>query len=380
MSSDDVNRTLAALDAALAGEAVSAEDRPLGELATGLRELRPRPRPEFVRTLDARAAEGFAAPRARAPRPPLRRPAGAKGRAAAALVRRRTAFYGAGAALATLAVALIVVLAGTGGRTHAVTADRGGGASSAPAVAAPESSVARAAKGAQAQAAAGTPRQTERGSALEVGVSPDAIQSASQRVFTLVSALQGYVQQSNVNSGGADGSASFDIRVPSAKLSAAIAALSHIGHVRSETDNTNDVTGQYDSLQGSLAEARAERAGLLRSLAGGAEAEAALRARLRAVDARLASLQGQLRALKQRVGYSSLALTLTAEAKAGGAGAGSLTPGGAARDAGRILDAALAVLVLAGAAALPFAALALLAWVAFAAVRRRAREQALDAG
>jgi hypothetical protein len=200
-------------------------------------------------------------------------------------------------------------------------------------------------------------------------------------VFTLVSAFKGYVQQSNVNSGGANGGASFDIRVPSANLSGAIAALSHLGHVRSESDTTNDVTRQYGSLQGSLTAAQAQRAGLLRALAAGAEAESSLLSRLHAVDARISTLQGQLRALRQRVDYTALALTLTAEAnQSGSAGSGSdLTPGSAARDAARILDAALAVLVLGGAAALPFALIALCVWLAVSALRRRAREQALDA-
>jgi Domain of unknown function (DUF4349) len=369
MSSSDVDTTLAAIDAALAGEPVAREHELLAAVSTGLRELRPLARPEFTRSLDARAAVGFAPPR----KPRGRRRRAAQARVAAAVRAHKLSSGLAAGAIAAALVALAVVLSsGTGGQ-HAVVADSAHkGPSGVPTAEASSAS---------APATAAEPeRQIERASSLEVGVSPDAIQSGAQRVFTLVGAFKGYVQQSNVNSGGAYGSASFDIRVPSANLSPAIAALSHIGHVRSETDNTNDVTGQSDSLQGSLAEAQAERAGLLRSLAAGSESEAALKARLRAVDARIASLQGQLRALRQRVGYSSLALTLTAEAKSGAAGPGGLTPGGAARDAARILDAALAVLVLAAAAALPFAALAMLAWVAFAALRRRAREQALDSG
>jgi len=395
MSSSDVDTTLAAIDAALAGEPVARDLEPVADLSIALRELRPAPRPEFIRSLDARAAAGFA--RRRNPAARRRRAAPAAGLTAALRTHKLSSGLAVGAITAAV-VALAVVLSSGAGRPHAV-------ATSGPAQAAPSGrpaqetpsggaaennfgdlrSVPKAAEGTKsANAPAAGPaepvRQIERGSALEVGVSPDAVQSSAQRVFTLVSAFKGYVQQSNVNSGGANGSATFAIRVPSANLSPAIAALSHIGHVRSETDNTADVTGQYDSLQGSLAEAQAERAGLLRSLAAGSESETALKARLHAVDTRIASLQGQLRALSQRVGYSSLALTLTAEAKAGAAGAGGLTPGGAARDAARILDAALAVLVLAAAAALPFAVVALLAWVASAALRRRAREQALDSG
>src|SRR5207249_3182426 len=110
-----------------------------------------------------------------------------------------------------------------------------------------------------------------------------------------------------------------------------------------------------------------------------AEGEVAtLKARLRAVDAHIASLERQLRALDQRVTYTSLALSLTPETTAG-ASSGELTPGGAAHDAARILDAALAVLVLAAAALLPLGVVVVAGWMLVALTRRRLREHTLDA-
>ena len=230
---------------------------------------------------------------------------------------------------------------------------------------------------------------------MDVGVAPGAIESTAQRVFTLVSAYGGYVRQSSVSSGeagrgaeplhgeeGQRGGASFDIRVPSANLSDALAALAHLGHVRSENNTTNDVTDQHASLRGALGEVQAERSSVLAQLRKATdEGEiAVLKSRLHTLDERIGQLQGQLRSLDQRVTYTSLAFSLTPESSSAGAGSGDLTPGGAAHDAAAILDAALAVFVLAAAALLPLAAIVTAGSMTIAATRRRLRERALDAG
>jgi hypothetical protein len=200
-------------------------------------------------------------------------------------------------------------------------------------------------------------------------------------VFTIVSSFNGYVRQSNVSSGGpGQGGASFDIRVPSANLANAIAALSGLGHVRSENNTTNDVTDQFNSLQSSLANLRAERASLLKQLARASEGqeEARLKDRLRYVDAQISQEQGALGALGNRINYTAVAFSLTPEAAAPSKHS-ELTPGAAARNAGKILEAALAVLVLAAAALLPLGFITLAAWVVIGSTRNRLREQALDA-
>jgi hypothetical protein len=229
---------------------------------------------------------------------------------------------------------------------------------------------------------AGGARHVERTASLDVGVAPDGIQAAAQRVFAIASSLGGYVQQSSVSSGGSEGGATFDVRVPAGSISGAITALSHLGHVRSESNTTNDVTGQYDALRRSLGGARAERAGLLKRLAAASAAGAAeeLEQQLRRVEARISSLEESLHALTGRIDYTPVGLSLTPEQPSGSGGFGSdLTPGGAAHDAARLLDAALAVLLIAAAAMLPVGLVALAGAVALGATRRRAREQALDA-
>ena len=65
--------------------------------------------------------------------------------------------------------------------------------------------------------------------------------------------------------------------------------------------------------------------------------------------------------------------------KWGGSCKSDLTPGGAAHNAARILDAALAVLLIGAAAILPLAAVVTAGWIVVTMGRRRLREQALDA-
>ncbi|HEY4451405.1 MAG TPA: DUF4349 domain-containing protein [Solirubrobacteraceae bacterium] len=391
--SAEMERELEALDAALAGESVPSAQAALADFARGVRSLRARAQADFVEGLDARAASGFArrdAPRRPASSPrrraqiPLRwrqRPSGGP--------RHRAILLLPAAGLALAVVVLAISLSGQGrGSTRAPHA------ASVPVQAGPAAAIATApAKGqavpapsGESSGAGGTggaapARQVERTSTLDIGVAPGSMRSASQRVFTLASAFGGYVRQSSVSSGPVGpGGASFDVRVPSSNLSAAIAGLSHLGHVRSESDTTNDVTTQLDSMQRSLTGLQAERAGLLRQLAAASEPQlaAALKARLRAVEGGISRLKDALSGLRSRVSYTSLALSLTPEASAG-ATTGDLTPGGAARDAGQILEAALAVLVIGAAAVLPLGLVVMAGWIAVALTRRRLREQALDA-
>jgi hypothetical protein len=150
--------------------------------------------------------------------------------------------------------------------------------------------------------------------------------------------------------------------------------------VRSENETSNDVTDQVSSLRRALADAKAERASLLRRLAKVSDPGEAssLRARLRFIEARISQREGALRAVTNRVDYTSVALSLTPEAHPAAKKSGHLTPGGAARDAGNILSAALAIVVLVFASVLPLATIVLVGWLVIVILRRRLREQALD--
>jgi Domain of unknown function (DUF4349) len=405
----EAQRELDAIDAALAEGPVAVQYESLARFARELRATRPKADEHFLATLDARVAEGFV----RADHNEGRGLAGFHG--SPGRVRRllagpkrsgiRTRPVLGLALSALLALSVVVPLALLGGRharqsnpplpaavpgvapkPEAAREPFAGirGAGSAPRAKSTEKSTAAGAA-ATSTATPGVPstgaRQVERTASLDIGVAPNAIESAAHQVFTLVSTFNGYVRQSNVSSGGpGQGGASFDLRIPTANLTGAITALSHVGHVRSENDTTNDVTDQFNSLQNSLGDLKAERASLLRQLATTSDPQtrAALKARLQYVEREISQVQGQLGALRARISYTALALSLTAESAAA-TGQGDLTPGGAAKDAAQILQAALAVIVLGAAALLPLGVLAFGAWMLIRSSRRRLREEALDA-
>lgn len=389
--SETARAELAAIDGALQGGPVTADHSELGDLALLLRDDRPRPEEQFAARLDERAAHGFrpapgdAGPPARAPH------------ADGAGVRRRRATRSLWPAVAVtitaiVAIAVALVFVGQhGGGRHAspeLAAPAAGGTASRAdqlGTARPEDLKSESAAVAEAPSSPSSgARQVESGASLNVGVAHARFASADQQVFSIISSFHGYVQQSSSTSGSEQqGSATFQLRVPSASAPGTIGALSQLGRVLSETNTTNDVTDRLDSLQRSLGDARAERAGLLRQLvaASGSQQAEALRARLRAVEAQISELQASLGSLMSNVDYATISLTLTGERAAGTAAPqGDLTPGGAVRDAGQILSAALAVFLLAAAATLPVAIALLIGWAAVVSLRRRQREQALDAG
>ena len=417
--STDVQRELDAIDAALAGRPVAAEQDSLARFARELRAVRPHADEQFLAGLDARAAQGFMSA-STGHTPASSRSARLRRRRGRALWRGTnlhglTARPALGLALsAVIALAVVLPLALSSGKHLVKAAPSSGSAEARSAAAEPAKARVRAqeeaglrehlgtAEGPAAvkrtnadaaasnapapsapasSAPAASARQVERTASLDIGVAPTSLESTAHKVFTLVSSSGGYVRQSNVTSGGpGQGGASFDLRIPSSNLTHAIAALSALGHVRSENDTTNDVTDQFSSLQSSLGDLRAERASLLRQIARASEAEEVrtLKARLGYVEARISQQQGALRALSNRINYTALALSLTPEAAAASKH-NDLTPAAAARDAGQIVEAAIAVVVIGLAALLPLGAVALAAWLVIVSTRRRLREQALDA-
>lgn len=407
--SETARSELAALDAALCGEAVAPEHGDLADLAALLREDRPRARPELLERLDEQAAARITyRGKARGGRAQPGRATPARRRA---VPLRRGLLPAIVVAVAILIVPASLALLGRGATRGVSTsagaagASSGGGATSdlGPATRAPFTGTKQgtndgvvttpaprsapavpAPPGATPQAVT-RPRAVQRTATLELGVASRRLETIDQQVFAIVNSFRGYVQQSSATSGTEQqGSASFQLRLPSADVSGAIAALSQLGRVLSETNTTNDVTEQLSSLQRSLGDARAERSSLLAQLAATSEAQraASLRARLAAVDGRISRLEGSLGSVENQISYTPIALSLTGErgSGAGAASTGDLTPSGALHDAGAILSAALAVMLLAVAAALPIALAWLLVWGAVSSLRRRQREHALDSG
>lgn len=371
------------------------------ELGVLLAPERPRPREAFAAELDARVAARFP------PRPRVRRRPALR---SVALLRRP--LLPAAGVLAAALAALVVALGsgGGGGLPHGApakvpeTAAGGGGAATSDAVSGLSKTFAN--EGAQAsplhapappsrafmrvpgppilapQAATplGSRRKVERDASVELGTSPQHVDDVAQDVLGAVARFDGIVDQSSVQTGAGGGSAQFQLRIPAARLQPALAALSQLpdAHVLARTDDTRDVNQGYVSLRRRLADARAERAGVLRALANASTAGAAqrLRVRLQMLDFTIANAERSQRALDRRVDYSRVGVAVRADA--GGDGSGAFTIGRAGHDALRVLEVAVGVVVIAAAALLPVALLAALAWPLARAVRRRRREEALS--
>jgi|SRR5215213_1901651 len=370
----------------------------IAELGTLLVAERPQPSPSFAAELDARVAARFAKPR--------RGDANSRGRAATrprrwSALRNRPFVPAAATALAVGLVALVVALSSGGGTpqlaggSSAPSGDAATSTSGAPAQAqvAPERAAADEFApvpdaGALAGDAAGrdAARKVERTASIELGTDADRVDDVAQSVLGVVARYDAIVDQSSVQSGAAGGTAQFELRIPAARLQPALAALSRLpdAHVLARTDDTVDVNQAYVSVRRRLANARAERAGVVRALAN-AETEdetLRLRARLDALERTIAQAERAQRALDRRVDYGRVSVAVHGGADGGAipgaATDGSFTLGDAAHDALRVLEVAAGVVVIAAAALVPVALLAALAWPLARAARRRRREGALD--
>jgi hypothetical protein len=208
------------------------------------------------------------------------------------------------------------------------------------------------------------------------------MQSTASRVFAVASDFDGIVDSSSVSSGGRSGGATFALRFPADRVSQAVNRLAALGHVRSQTSGTRDVTGAFTSARGRLHDAAAERAGLLRALAGASSPGRidALKRRLHLVEGRIAAARAEVRRLRASTDYARVQLTLEPD-RSGAApppGDGGWDPGDALHAAGRILAACASAAVVILAVLVPLGALLGLAWGGRSVVRRRRRHAALQ--
>ena len=392
-------RELDALDRALAGDRVDADLRELEDLVNDIRATAPEMSPGFAASLEHRVAQGFpASDEHPAPRSP----------------RRWVLFPAAGALCAAL-VGIVVVLGNTGGGTTmsdpgagriaeaptsgagesaAPSADLAGKSTAqapAPALAAPPvtpgsgqafDSAARSTTSAGASTGSG-PRKVQRSADLVLRVPTADLESTSDGVIRTVDRFGGIVANSSSSSNDDGGEATFALRIPTERLDDALAALSKLGHVAQRSQNLTDITGSFTSVQDRLADARAERRGLLGAL-GKATTQAhidSLRARLRTVRSQIARLNGDLEALRRRADLSTVSVTVRgdgSESEGTGGSGGPWSPGDAASDAVRVLEVMAGVMLIALAILAPLGLLALIGAFGVRATRRRRREGALD--
>jgi hypothetical protein len=404
----EIAGALMAVDATLAGEPVDPEYAELAELALILRRDRPRTSDAFAARLDAQVQRRFARPAPVARGTGLRRWLGgslaglAAAAAGVAVVLVVAGGHGAGSSSSSSSAAADVVSsASTSASAHSAAGKQL--LSVTPAIRKAQPPLTSAASGAASAGSGGVSssssqsvipspvipgkRQVVQSAQLVLGVSPSRIDDVSQEVFNVVGQEKGYVNGSNVTSGGGNGGAYFQLSVPSANLAATLAALSQLrtAHVVSRTDNTNDITGQLGGAGQRLAEARALRSSLLKQLANATTTEQvnSVQARLHDANASIASDLSTLRGLQRQVAYSNITVriqstTAPPPGQAGPPHSSGFTIGTAAHDAGRVLVVVAGVALIALAAMVPIGlVVALLAWAGFA-VRRRRRDQALD--
>jgi hypothetical protein len=228
-------------------------------------------------------------------------------------------------------------------------------------------------------------RQIERSAELTLGTDPEQVQDVTGKVIDVVGRYRGFVLQSSVRDGtNGDAGARFELLIPSARLSPALADLSGIAEVRSRSEDTLDITAPYVSAREHLRDARAEAEGLLRQLAeADTDAErASVKAQLQVVRGRIAAFRAQVDRLQRRSNFSRVSLEVVtgkAETTFPGSGGSDWTVDDALRDAGRVLAVAAGVVLLGVALMLPVALLGGALWGARRIYLRRARAATLSA-
>jgi Domain of unknown function (DUF4349) len=388
------------------------------DLEMELRALRPSPQPAFAADLDARVTAGF---QARSGKPPSRL-GGVLSRLRPPSPRRALIPVGA-TALVAIAIATAVitlergsdtassppVAAGTGERVasgqHArelpgnpptksglsagsSAPSRGAGGSGAIAgfqySAAPPTAEPQPASGSGAPAVAR--REVERGAELVLRSKPGELPDDTRRVFATVHAARGIVLSSSVhdwkagesNPSGGEARASFELLIPTARLSDTLASLSRIADVRSRHESTLDITAPTVGADERLDDAEARIDSLLAQLAS-AESEgerAAVGVELRGERQQAAALRSHLERLRQRAHFAHVSLRIESGKASGSSGGWAIDD--AFGDAGRILETAAGVTVVSLAMIVPLALIALLAWLANRVWVRHRRERVLD--
>ncbi len=384
-----------------------SQEMTVEEIAVELHELREAPSEDFASRLDARAAAGF----------PRRAAASRLGRVpgAAALERLRARpprrwllpALGAATTLIVVATAVVATNGDGGGAPQVQTTSASGAGKSLAAPASGGGSATADAKNAPlagSQAAPAIPSQTfteqsapeppgapnvrqrqiERSAELTLGTDPEHVQDVAGKVFDVVGRYRGIVLSSSVRDGGeGEARASFELLIPSARLSGALTDLSDLAEVRSRSENSLDITAPYVSARERLRDSRADAQGLLRQLAA-ADTEAernSVKAQLQVVRGRIAAFRSQVDRLQRRADFSHVSLDVATgkDAFVPASGSDKWTIGDALRDAGRLLAIAAGVVLIALALALPLGILGGAAWAGRRIYVRRARQGALSA-
>jgi hypothetical protein len=331
---------LAELDRALAGE-----DSPLNQLVADVRAQRPQMEPAFAARLDRMVDDARTTPR-----------------------RPRWLAWSSLAGLAAAVIVAVVLVSGN---------DRTPLRGLSPQVRAPSTAAESGAAKSLASPApvSGQARKVERTTALALSTDRADVQNVADDVVATTQRFGGIVDSSQTSTSDSEASAVFVLRIPTARLDDAIAALSKLAHVSSLQQGSTDITSSFVSSEARLHDARAERRALLKALARATTTQAidAIKARLRDNRSQIAQLKGELDALRRRANLARVDVTVAGNGHASSSG-GGWTPADAARDALRVLEVAAGVILVGLAAGIPLALLLGAAWLAAHSTRHRRRE------
>ena len=219
-------------------------------------------------------------------------------------------------------------------------------------------------------------RQVERSAYITIGAPEDKLADAARGVADAARRHGGFVLSSSMTVGEkTSGGGQFELRVPVDQLDATLDDLSDLGEVRSMTQDEQDVTSSFESLEDEIKAAEAERKSLLTRLENAdTDLEAqAIRSQLKQANRRLNSLKADQSQLAKRVSYAAVSVTL----QQGKSGAGGATAQ-AFDDALAILTASLGIFLRIVAVLIPLGIVAAVVWLVVGGARRRRRESALD--
>jgi hypothetical protein len=395
------------LDAALAGELRGPTAEAWRELREDVRSLAQPMTPAFEarlrEELERRGALGESAAQAEAP--PRRR-------FRLGLARRRSLLLGAtAAAVAALALALALATppgsrspsATPGSSSSAARAQNAPasgalasgrademGASPAPTASAPSTARAAgaAAPSASGEAASGgTPGRVQQlAASITLSAAPESVQAVSDQVAQIAVHDGGYVQTSNVrvqqqgtSASSPGGEATLALRLPSARLGAALAAIGRLSPVDAQSQSLEDITNSYDAAHQQLNDALAERQALLHALAA-ATTEGqidSLRERLSENRGAITRAQASVNSVSRRASTAEVEVSVLGDQHNSGTSGLSLHSG--LHDAERVLVAVVSALLIALAALVPLGLVLAALLGARRAWRRVQRERALDA-
>jgi len=380
------------LDLALADD--PSADAEMLTLVADVRAETPQMTTEFAAALDERVRTGFAA-----------EPRAARGAFGWHRFRRPNLFVMGPLAAGVAAVLVVVAVGGGSGGSSSPTTHQGGEAialhrTPAPA---PEDTASKSAGSTSADAggisataapsvSAATPaapsasfvtptaapgRKVERIVQLALLTTTDNVQAVAAGVVRTTQGANGFVASSQVQIDGTQGTATFTLRIPSARLEPTLTALSRLAKVTSMNQTTQDITGEFASTNTRLARLQTQLLTLQRR-----KQTPVTIVKERAVRRAIAGERAAQSQLRHRADYVTVNLTVTGKGHRHHVaphhnGGGGFSPGDALRTAEHILRVGAGVLIIAATILIPLALLLGAFALAGRSVRRRHREAAL---